>query len=51
MYEVCDYTHVDGSVCGGMYDPNTNPPIPCIFPEKEAELCILEINNPEPVSI
>lgn len=49
MYEICDYVRKDGTQCGGLYNPDTNPPIPCIFPEEEVNRLIEEIANLEPV--
>lgn len=49
MYEICDYVRKDGTQCGGLYDPDTNPPVPCIFPEEEAARCIEEIALLQPV--
>lgn len=46
-YEVCGFVFKDGSVCKGLYDPNNIPPLPCIFPEDEADKCINEINELE----
>lgn len=51
MFEVCDYVHADGTVCGGLYDPNVDPPTPCIMPEEEAERCVAEIVRLTPVSV
>lgn len=51
MFEVCDYVHADGTICGGLYDPNVDPPIPCIFPEEEATRCLEEIADLEPIPV
>lgn len=51
MYEVCDFVKRDGTMCGGLYDPNVDPPVPCLFPEEEADRCIAEIARLEPVSL
>lgn len=51
MYEVCDYVNEHGTVCGGLYDPTIDPPVPCIFPEEEADRCIEAIARLEPVPV
>lgn len=44
-YEVCGFVHPDGSICQGLYDPNYDPPVPCIFPEEEADKCVEAIEQ------
>lgn len=44
-YEVCDFVRKNGSQCGGLYDPEIYPPVPCIFPEEEADDCVKKISE------
>lgn len=44
-YEICGFVHSDGTICQGLYDPSTIPPVPCIFPEDEADKLVLELEQ------
>lgn len=44
-YEICGFVHPDGTICQGLYDPNNIPPVPCIFPEEEADKLVEQLEN------